>query len=81
MPKVFCLLCIHFKPRNWCLGWCDKKMIYIHKPLRNCAKSYITEHALKNPADVLAWYNRSAEWGKIRYEMLKQYYNQKEMNQ
>lgn len=52
-------------------------MINIKQPLRNCAVSLITDHTLRNPADILAWYNQAAEWETIRYEMLKQYYNEK----
>ena len=72
--KVFCLFCISFKPRSWRLGWCAKKMIYINKVVRNCAQSNITEYTLNNPAETLAWYYQSAEWAKIRYELVKQYH-------
>jgi len=74
MAKVFCLFCIRFKPQNWNLGYCTQKSIQLKKVVRNCAQSYITSHAKQNPAEVLAWYNRAAEWAKIRYELVKQYH-------
>ena len=74
MPKVFCLFCTKFKLKAWRLGYCEEKNIYIKKPVRNCAKAHITRHTLENPAEVLAWYNRAAEWAKIRYELVKQYH-------
>ena len=74
MAKVFCLFCTRFKLQTWCLGYCEKKNIYIKKAVRNCAVSNITRYASENPAEVLAWYNRAAEWAKIRYELVKQYH-------
>ncbi len=74
MPKVFCLFCVKFKVQSWCLGYCTEKNMYIKKVVRNCARSYITKHVQDNPAEVLAWYNRAAEWAKMRYELVKQYH-------
>jgi len=76
--RAFCLVCVFFKNEHWCLGYCQQKNIYIHKPLRNCTK-YNQANVIDDPFYILRWYKKASDIAKLKYDYVKTFFEQKKI--
>lgn len=73
--KKNCLYCPYFTPSSWILGYCNKKKHYVYQHIRFCGPGFQTEYSLEDPARMLEWWTRAAEWATKRADLAQEYYD------
>lgn len=78
MVKAFCLVCIYFEVKHWCLGYCREKDIQIFKAFRNCSKFGESQNVIDDPTFIIEWYQRAVDVSRFRNELVKVYFKLRE---
>ena len=74
--RAFCFVCVNFSNEHWCLGYCQQKNTYIHKPFRNCTKYNQSSNLLDDPLFILKWYKKASELATLKYDFVKLFFEQ-----
>ena len=74
--KKFCMICPFFKTQSWCFGFCEKKIQYIHTPLKHCSVGFNGEYALTDGGEwILEHWERAIGWAQKRHDALEEFYH------